>query len=282
MRLLPSSRREAIFAIHDFCRAVDDIADGPAHPEAKLAALAAWRDRIDAVYGRAPMKAQTEDPLGPAPTGDPAGDPAGALTDAIARAIARAVARHALERADFHAILDGMDMDARENLCAPPAVLFDHYVDCVAGAVGRLSAAVFGVPPPLRQPLAGALGPALQITNILRDLEEDGARGRLYLPRELLDSHAVPRASPRAALESPGIERVCGAMAARAREDFARTRQLLDACPSSASRAPRIMKAVYEHLLARLCRRGFAPSRLAEPVRIGKGRLFGLVLRHAV
>ena len=91
-----------------------------------------------------------------------------------------------LQQADFLAVIDGMDMDVEADIRAPDLATLDLYCDRVAGAVGRLSIRVFGMEEAPGAELAHQLGRALQLTNILRDLDEDAAIGRLYLPRELL------------------------------------------------------------------------------------------------
>ncbi|RYE89354.1 MAG: squalene synthase HpnD, partial [Oxalobacteraceae bacterium] len=130
-------------------------------PASQRTALKRWRDRIDACY---------------------AGMPPPAMQD-----MAHHIADFGLARTDFHALIDGMLMDAQDHpLCAPAASTLDVYCDRVASAVGRLSVRVFGLPGPDGERLAHHLGRALQLTNILRDIDEDAAIGRAYLPRALL------------------------------------------------------------------------------------------------
>jgi presqualene diphosphate synthase len=184
MRLLPAARRDAMFAVYAFCREVDDIADSADAPATKRAGLAAWRREIDAIYHG---KAQW--PLG--------------------RVLAEAVAAYRLRREDFLAVIDGMEMDAAADIRAPKLAELDRYCDCVAGAVGRLSVRIFGTDSPAADTVAGALGRALQLTNILRDLVEDAERGRLYLPREILLAHGIAGADPQAVLRHRRLPAVC-------------------------------------------------------------------------
>ena len=160
MRILPAAQRDAMFLIYNFCRQVDDIADSELPAERKRADLQQWRADIDAVYaGKAPQR----------------------LADYPAT-----IKRFDLQREDFHAIIDGMEMDAGEGIRAPDWTTLDLYCDRVASAVGRLSVNVFGLKRDDGVALAHHLGRALQLTNILRDIDEDAAIGRLYLPREAL------------------------------------------------------------------------------------------------
>src|SRR5216683_6560070 len=158
MRILPREQREAMFQIYSFCRQVDDIADSDGPRPERLAALQQWRDDIDALYQ---------------------GQPPARLQDYVA-----SVRTFDLKREDFLAIVDGMEMDVPQDIRAPDLATLDLYCDRVASAVGRLSVRVFGLARDDGILLAHHLGRALQLTNILRDIDEDAGLGRLYLPRE--------------------------------------------------------------------------------------------------
>src|SRR5256712_13040783 len=101
-----------------------------------------------------------------------------------------------LQREDFLSIVDGMEMDARADIRAPDLATLDLYCDRVACAVGRLSVRVFGIHGRDGASLAFHLGRALQLTNILRDLDEDAAKARLYLPREALLAAGIGQTDP--------------------------------------------------------------------------------------
>src|SRR5258708_23516467 len=101
--------------------------------------------------------------------------------------------------------MDGMEMDAAADIRAPALAELDLYCDRVASAVGRLSVRIFGTDVPAADRVAGSLGRALQLANILRDLAEDAARGRLYLPRELLTAQGIPEREPPAVLRHPRL-----------------------------------------------------------------------------
>ncbi|WP_323144976.1 presqualene diphosphate synthase HpnD [Massilia phyllosphaerae] len=256
LRLLPASQRAAMFDIYAFCRAVDDIADGDAPPPAKRAALARWRDGVDACY---------------------AGMPPPAMQD-----MAHHIAAFGLARADFHALIDGMLMDAQDSpLCAPAASTLDLYCERVASAVGRLSARVFGLPDPDGERLAHHLGRALQLTNILRDIDEDAAIGRGYLPRELLLQAGFDADAGAAAIAAhPALPAVCDGVTAQALDHYDAAQTVLGRNRGGASRAPRLMGATYRSLLARLERRGWHSPRAA--VRLGTLERIGILLRHGI
>jgi phytoene synthase len=252
MRVLPSDRRAAMYAIYGFCRLVDDIADEPGAFELKLPRLQHWRDRIEGLYhGRAD---------GP-----------------ITRVLAAAVPRFVLRREDFLAIIDGMQMDAESEIVAPDLATLDLYCDRVAAAVGRLSVRAFGDTTPDADRVAWHLGRALQLTNILRDLREDADRNRLYLPREwLLDAGIAT--NPAAALASPFLPVVCRRMAALAHDHFNKAAAAMRLCDRRAMRPARLMGATYAAILARLERRGW--SSLDQRVRLPAWQKISLLLRN--
>lgn len=162
MKLLSRPRREAMRAVYAFCRVVDDIADGTLPADAKRAMLSEWRAEIARLY---------------------AGDP----RSAIGRALAAPVARYDLPEGEFLMMIEGMELDADGPIVAPTMHELARYNRRAAGSVGLLSMRIFGAwrGEPSRL-FALALADALQMTNILRDVEDDAAIGRIYLPREVL------------------------------------------------------------------------------------------------
>src|SRR5436309_8397409 len=215
MRILPRAQREAMFQIYSFCRQVDDIADSEAPRPERLAALQQWRDDIDALYrGRPPAR----------------------LRDYVP-----SVQKFDLKREDFLAIVDGMEMDVPADIRAPALATLDLYCDRVASAVGRLSVRVFGLPPDDGILLAHHLGRALQLTNILRDVDEDAAIGRLYLPREALLHAGITSSDPLRVMSDPALPKVCTPLAARAQAHFAKADEVMDRNKRRVVRAPRIM-----------------------------------------
>ncbi|CAN2534655.1 Presqualene+diphosphate+synthase [Methylocapsa aurea] len=264
MRILEPERRDAMYAIYGFCRAVDDIADEEGDRALRLAQLDDWRRDLDALYaGRTHQRCAD---------------------------LARPVRRFGLERADFEAIIDGMAMDVVEDIRAPQWDRLDLYCDHVASAVGRLSVRVFGLAdepdcaagalPTKARMLAYHMGRALQLTNILRDLDEDEARGRLYLPREALEAAGVTDFAPGVVLTHPGLPEVCAAVAERARKHYAESELLMRVSPQRAVKAPYLMATAYRSVLDRLVARGFAPPR--EPVSASRTKVLLALLRFAL
>ena len=254
MRILPPEQRDAMFEIYSFCRAVDDIADSSGPRPERVAQLQAWRRDIATLYD---------------------GTPPSAL-----EGLARAVMTFGLRREDFLAVINGMEMDVVADIRAPDYATLELYCDRVACAVGRLSVKVFGLPDDLGLALADQLGRALQLTNILRDLDEDAELGRLYLPAEAMHEAGINSTDPAAVLAEPRIEWACHALIDRARAHFTKAEDIMARCPARSVRAPRLMGAVYKAILARLVARGFGSPR--APVRIPKALLLWMLLRHAI
>ena len=255
MRILPRRRREAMYAIYAFCRAVDDVADGEGPRDMRLAALDRWRRDIDDLYADA--------------------HPAAPLASLHA-----AVRQFGLRREDFHAVIDGMAMDVTADIRAPDWATLDLYCDRVASAVGRLSTRIFGLAEEPGTALAHHLGRALQLTNILRDLDEDAALGRLYMPKEALMSAGIGEAAPHAVLAHPRLGVACAEVAARADRHFEAAEHIMATCPRAAVRAPRLMAVAYGMILKRLRERGWSTPR--APVSAGKLPLLWAALRNGL
>src|SRR5437868_3030751 len=253
MRILPRAQREAMFQIYSFCRQVDDIADSEAPRPERLAALQQWRDDIHALYrGRPPAR----------------------LQDYVA-----SVQKFGLKREDFLAIVDGMEMDVPQQIRAPDLATLDLYCDRVASAVGRLSVRVFGLPEDDGIELAHHLGRALQLTNILRDIDEDAAIGRLYLPREGLLHAGITSDDPLKVISDRALPKACASLVERARTHFAQADEVMARNSRRVVRAPRIMSKYYRAILQLLVARGFSAPR--PPVRVSKIMRLAIVLRYA-
>src|SRR3978361_341731 len=254
MRILPRAQRDAMFQIYSFCRQVDDIADSDGPRPERLAALQQWRDDVDALYqGRPPERM---------------------------KGYVSAVKRFGLKREDFLAIIDGMEMDVPQDIRAPDMATLDLYCDRVASAVGRLSVRVFGLPEDDGILLAHHLGRALQLTNILRDIDEDAGLGRLYLPREGLLLAGITSDDPQKVIADRALPKVCAPLAQRARAHFAKADEVMDRNPRRVVRAPRIMSKYYRAILELLVARGFAVPR--TPVRVNKLARIAIIVRYAL
>jgi len=235
IRLLKKPERRALSAVYALARRIDDIGDGQAPPELKLAGLQTVRKEID------PIDPQTNDP--------------------VLVAVADAARSYGLPMSCFAEIIDGCEMGVTGTSYETIDDLVG-YCRRVAGSVGRLSLAVFGSPRPEHAvPLADALGVALQLTNILRDIVEDRSAGRVYLPRA--DAESVGCAPD---LTGPPAEiaRLVALECRRADEWFAEGLQLLALLDSRSRACVAAMAGIYRRLLVRIER---------EPMAVTRGRV---------
>ncbi|TDB88096.1 presqualene diphosphate synthase HpnD [Actinomadura sp. 7K534] len=230
IRLLPGPKRRALSAVYAFARRIDDIGDDHGAPAAdRLAKLADERARL----------------------ADPAAHPA----DPVLVALADAARRHPIPLDAFGELIDGCEADVR----GAGYDTFDDllwYCRCVAGAVGRLSLGVFGTADPATAvPRADALGVALQLTNILRDVREDGQNGRVYLPAKDLarfgctlhrDEHGRPADPPERLAALVRFE------ASRAEEWYATGLKLLPMLDRRSAACAGAMAGIYRQLLRRI------------------------------
>jgi squalene synthase HpnD len=239
MRFLPVQKREALFAIYAFCREVDDIADGEQSREDKIVALDRWRRKIEDLY-----------------TGKPG--------DEITRALQPAVITYRLRKKDFIAVIEGMEMDARGPIVAPPLEELDLYCDRVASAVGRLCIHAFGEPTPAGEQVSHHLGRALQLTNILRDVEEDATINRLYLPAEYLADANIAVTTPTDVARHPNLTQVIAKVGKIAEQRFADAEAAIALCDKDAVRPAVIMMRVYRQHLDRIRDSGW---KLVPPLR---------------
>jgi squalene synthase HpnC len=228
IRLFGREARRSVAAIYALARRLDDIVDGPAKPAAKAAAMTAWREEIGHLY---------------------AGRPFEPLTAALGHATA------SLPRGEFDALIDGLAMDAGAPMHAPDATTFRRYCRGVAGAIGVLVLAACGHRSDADRDFAIELGEAFQTVNVLRDIDEDAARDRLYVPAELLRAVGLdPAQTLGSLLADPRFAEVRRLLAADAARAFARAQDLARHAPGSRVFAVRLMTATYRRLLERLSR----------------------------
>jgi phytoene synthase len=230
-RFLPPQRRRALTALYAFCREVDDVVDDVVDPGVARLKLAWWRNEVSAMFGGRPQHP-------------------------VALALAPRVAPFNLREEHFQAVIDGMTMDLDQNRYLDFAML-ERYCDRVAGVVGLMSAEIFGYEDPATRAYARDLGVAFQLTNIIRDVGEDAARGRIYLPQDELERHGVTAADLFARRVTPAFAALMAVQVARARAFYARALSALPARDRRAQRPGLIMAAIYQALLQAIERNGF-------------------------
>ncbi|HUS55911.1 MAG TPA: squalene/phytoene synthase family protein [Thermohalobaculum sp.] len=233
MQVLTKPRRDAMRAIYAFARVIDDIADEDWPVAEKHRLLDDWCAEIGRLYDGRPVSA-------------------------IGQALVGPVARYKLPRTEFLMLIEGMEMDANGPIVAPPITRLRAYTRRVAGAVGMLSMRVFGAWMGEQSERAAlALGDAFQLTNILHDIEEDAAVGRLYLPREVLEAVGLPTDDPAAVARHPELWRACADVGRLARADFASARAAMAGHGRLALAPALLMTGVYEGYLGRMEGRGY-------------------------
>lgn len=235
--LLPRERRRGIHALYAFSRLCDDSVDGAEGQAEKEAAVAARRRDVDAAYA------------GAVPADDP-----------VLIALADAIRRFGIPRGPMDALVEGVAMDL-DTTRYPDWPALKTYCDRVAGAVGVLSLHVFGFRDPAAVGHAEDLGVAMQVVNIMRDVQEDSLRDRIYLPADEMAAHGVTEADIMADRMTPGMRHLMEAQAARAGEYFASGHMLLPMLDLRARMCVQMLAALYEDILARLAARDFDVTR---------------------
>ncbi|MDX2144660.1 MAG: squalene/phytoene synthase family protein [Rhodospirillaceae bacterium] len=258
MRLAPQPQSSGLFAVYAWCREVDDIVDGPGQPEDKAEKLLLWRKFFSDPHHATAMA------------------PDEAL---LAATVSAAMAAHRLDPAVFMKIIDGFEMDLTGEMRAPSAAMLADYSACVAGAPGRLCLAIMGWRGPEADAFAHALGEAVQYTNILRDVDEDAAMGRMYVPREALDAAGIVAAEPSIVIADKRFANAWLALALMAEAKFHHADALLPPDRRAGIRPVLAMMAVYRALWRRLRRRGWRPGQAR--VSVPKWQASLLALRAA-
>ncbi len=255
IRLLPPAKRRALSAVYAFARRIDDIGDGDLPADQKLAALGQARAEVTK------LAAGTQSPARADPGQDDAVHQDALHQDALHQdalhqdpvliALADAGRRFPIPLAAFGELIDGCEADVRGTSYAT----FDdlhHYCRCVAGSIGRLSLGVFGTRDvATAAPLADALGVALQLTNILRDIREDYGTGRVYLPAEDFKRFGAklrPNGSGAPAADPKLVELVVFE-ADRARDWYARGLRLMPMLDRRSAACTGAMAGIYYRLL---------------------------------
>ncbi|MFE7133588.1 presqualene diphosphate synthase HpnD [Streptomyces sp. NPDC057638] len=247
IRLLPTEKRQAMSALYAFARRVDDIGDGTLTPETKTERLEATRHLLDRVRDGAVAEDDT---------------------DPVAVALADTARRFPIPLGGLDELIDGVLMDVRGQEYETWEEL-RTYCRCVAGAIGRLSLGVFGTQgghsTARAAEYADTLGLALQLTNILRDLREDAANGRTYLPADDLAKFGCAEgfhsASPPPGSDFPGLIHY---EVRRARALFAEGYRLLPLLDRRSGACVAAMAGIYRRLLDRIER---------DPAAVLRGRV---------
>lgn len=244
--MLPRPSRRALHAIYAFCRLADDIADDPEVSGDRGVLLKRWRQELASVY-------------------------AGVPTHPVGVALADAVRRFELPESEFSELLRGIESDLLGETPKRPEDV-ERYCDRVAGTVGRLVVRLLGARSEESLAYATALGVAVQLTNILRDVAEDASYGRIYLAAEELDAYGITPEALRTHYADPAVKELLSLYAGRAHDHYARSRTLIPVSERRALRPAQAMGHIYREVLVELEARNFP----ARPLRLSRMRRLGI------
>ena len=230
--VLPPNKRNAVIAVWDFCRAVDDAVDEEERRDHAALALKSWRAELASCYnGSRPRTIQGQ-------------------------ALQPYVREFNLPRTPFDDLIDGVEMDLRQARY-PTFDALAEYCRRVASAVGLICVEIFGYRNPAAREYAVDLGMALQLTNIIRDVAVDLGRGRVYLPEEDLRRFGVDDAQLRAGQVTAPMRALLAHQCARAHDYYRRAAASLPREDARSLVAAEIMGAIYFEILRRIERGGY-------------------------
>ena len=244
---LPSNQRHAITALYAFCREVDDIVDECSEPSIALIKLNWWREEIHRVF-----HAQPQHPVG--------------------IALAKSLQEFSLSEEYFYSIIEGMLMDTSQSRYQD----FDElstYCYRVAGVVGLLAIEIFGYKNQNTHKYAEKLGLAFQLTNILRDVREDAARNRIYLPQDELDKFNVSEQDILQGNMTDELRALLAYQEERANTCYQDAYQLLPPEDRFSQRGGLVMAAIYHALLDSIRKNNY--NVFGKPIRLPAIRKYG-------
>ncbi len=252
--LLPREKRDAMAALYAFCRAVDDVADEDSVPtEERRKQLATWREDIcRACENQKPVFVLNQE-------------------------FQPVIQQFNLPFALFDELIKGCEMDLEKPRYETFTEL-ELYCHRVASVVGLLSIEIFGYQNPACRDYAVHLGKALQLTNILRDVKNDAARGRIYLPLAELKKFNVAEAEVLESKFSDRYRALAGSVAGRAKEFYRRAQKALPPEDRKAMVAAELMGSVYWRLLQKL-ERGRFDVFGPQPLKLSKPHKLALILQ---
>jgi phytoene synthase len=254
--LLPREKRDAMSALYAFCRAVDDVADGDCVPAPqRREQLVAWRSDIWTACE------------------DEFGDPEFVLNQEFKPVIQK----YKLPFALFDELIQGCEMDL-DTMRYENFEQLELYCHRVASVVGLLSIEIFGYKNPACHDYAVYLGKALQLTNILRDVKNDAARGRIYLPQTELKKFNVTDAEILNSQYSDRYFALASSVAERAKHFYSLAQKTLPPEDRKSMVAAELMGSVYWQLLQKL-ERGKFDVFGPQPLKLSQSHKLALIFK---
>lgn len=253
LRILPKERRDDMETFYAFCRTMDDLADDPREPvERRAAGLDAWKLGLTGGFQH---------------------------PDELQRAVTSLRDRHSIPTELLTAIIDGCRMDLSHRQPATWQELSD-YIWKVACAVGLVSIRLFGCKDPASETYAVALGTALQLTNILRDIREDLENGRVYLPEEDMARFGYTAEDLHTRVRDDRLLGLLEFEAERAEACFQEAERVMPAADHAALLPARIMAEIYHLLLEQMRADGFRV--LEKRYSVSHMRKLAILSKHLV
>ena len=234
MRFLPTAKRNAMYTIYAFCRHLDDVIDGETAMEEKLELINAWREELDNIY-----------------------DKKAPITE-IGRKIYKNCMRFKLPKNELAKLIDAISMDIPTPICAPDMEELYRYCRGVAGVPGSLSLRIFGCKDEdIISELSDSLGTALQLTNILRHVQEHAQAGRLYIPKELLLKAGITSEDPLSVVVDKNLAIAREELARIALANFNKSDELIKKLDKVSSRHVRMIERIYRRYFDIMQKRGW-------------------------
>ncbi len=232
MRILGKEKRDAMFAIYAFCKKADSIADSHKLKKKKIKQINNLKKEINDVFNNN-------------------------LNNNFSKALKHYINIYKLEKKHFLDIINGVEMDINNIMICPNIKTFNLYCYRVAGAVGLISLKIFGQYNKKTKNFGLYLAKALQITNILRDIKQDKDMGRMYIPKEILNSVGIKNKEIIFILKNKNFHKACVKLAKLADVNFEQADKQLKFCPNKKLKSAILMMDTYKLLLKKLKKRGW-------------------------